>query len=329
VSVFKTSGMVRFALFVIAAAVLTVSKSLAAPYPDRPIHIIHPFAAGGGSDSILRIVAQELSQSTGMTFVVENKTGAGGRIGYAVGAKAVPDGYTLVTSETTYSMLPGLFGASLSWNPDTDLIPVTTFARVPMVIVVSPRLGVKTLQEFITRARTEPGKLNYGSSGVGSINHVVVELFKREAQVDLIHVPFKGGAEMVTGLLNGTVDLIIQSPVAVAPYIKDGKMVALAVASTKRIAALSGVPTVIEAGLPMFVVGNWFGLMAPRGTPQERIDWLYREVSKIVKAPESEHRFAAVGAEPYSIPPSELGELIQNETRRWTDVTKAAHIQAQ
>jgi tripartite-type tricarboxylate transporter receptor subunit TctC len=329
VGVFRTSGTARLALFAIAAAVLTVSKAIAAPYPDRPIHIIHPFAAGGGSDSVLRIVVQELSQSTGKAFVIENKTGAGGRIGYDAGAKAVPDGYTLVTSETTYSMLPGLFGASLSWNPDTALMPITTFARVPMVIVVNPRLQVKTLQEFITRARTEPGKLNYGSSGLGSINHIVAELFKREAQVDLTHVPFKGGAEMVTGLLNGTVDLIVQSPVAVTPYIKDGTMVALAVASTKRIAALSDVPTVIEGGLPTFVVGNWFGLMAPKGTPQERIEWLYREVSKVVKAPEREHRFAAIGAEPYSIPPSELGALIQNETRRWTEVTESAHIRAQ
>jgi tripartite-type tricarboxylate transporter receptor subunit TctC len=206
---------------------------------------------------------------------------------------------------------------------------VTTFAEVPMVVIVSPKLKVNTLKEFIALAKANPGKLNYGSSGIGSINHIVAELFTREANVDIAHVPFKGGGDMVVGLLNGTVDLIIQSPVAVIPHVTKGTMVALAIASTKRLSSLPDVPTVAEAGLPTYVVGTWFGLAAPKGTPIAAIDWLYREVSKVVLSPKSKERFAALGAEPFSIPPEELGKLMQSESRRWTEVIRAAHIKAE
>jgi len=311
----------------ILAAVVT-GQALA-QYPNKPVRIIHPFTAGGGSDVVVRYVAQELSEATGKTFLVENKTGAGGRIGYDAGAKALPDGYTLVTSETSYTMLPGLFGAALTWNPDADIVPVTTFAQVPMVVIVSPKLGVKSLREFIALAKANPGKFNYGSAGIGSINHIVAELFKREAGIDLTHVPFKGGGDMVVGLLSGAVDLIIQSPVAVIPHVTKGTMTALAIASTRRLESLPDVPTVVEAGLPTYVVGTWFGLAAPKGTPSESINWLYREIAKVVASPKSKERFAQLGATPYSIPPDELGNLMLAETRRWSDVIRAAQIKAE
>jgi tripartite-type tricarboxylate transporter receptor subunit TctC len=319
----KTFGIAKAAT---ALALFALATTATAQYPTRPVRILHPFGVGGGSDLVTRVVVQKLSENTGQSFIVENRTGAGGRIAYEAGAKAVGDGYTLVTGETTYCILGGLYGGALPWDHANDLIPVTVFAQTPFVIVVNPRLGVTTLRDFIERAKANPGKFNYGSAGVGSNNHIFGELFKREAGIDMAHIPYKGMGDAITGMFTGSVDLLVVGTAPVVQHINAGKMVPLAIASSKRSPALPNVPSVVEAGLPKFIVGNWFGLLAPKGTPTDVVSWLHKEVVRALAAPDVRERFAGLGVEPSGISPEELGVVMRDETERWTSVIKAAGI---
>lgn len=313
----------RFALILFLSAYAMQSG---AQYPDRPVRVLHPFAVGGGSDLITRIVLDKAGQNTGKAFVVENRTGAGGRVAYDAASKANPDGYTLVTGETTYGILAALYGKSLPWDAERDLVPITVFAQTPFVIVVPPKLNVKTLKEFIELAKANPGKLNYGSAGIGSNNHIFGELFKREAKVDLIHIPYKGMGDAITGLFNGSVDMLVVGTAPVVQHLQNGKLIALAIASPKRSSALPNVPSVVEAGLPGFVVGNWFGLMAPKGTPADIIEWWHQETVRALASPEVKARFLSLGVEPSGMPPLELAALMSEERRRWTEIIRSADI---
>jgi tripartite-type tricarboxylate transporter receptor subunit TctC len=311
----------------VLAALLVVATVVAADYPSKPVKIIVPFAVGGTGDIVARSIALTMGKNTGAAFVVENRTGAGGRIGYEAGAKSRGDGYTFVATDATYTMLPGLYG-ELNWDQANDLVPVTISAQAPFVVIVAPNAKAKTLQELVSYAKANPGTINYGSAGVGSVNHVVTELFKREAGIDITHVPYKGMGDAMTGMLTGTVDLLITALPTAFPHIKSGKAVALAVTSAKRSPALPDVPTVAES-VPGFVAGNWFGLTAPRGTPQEAIDYVHREVVRALASPEVKERLAAQGAEPSGISPQEMGKLLAEDTRRWTNVIRAAGIKAE
>src|SRR5207302_951153 len=197
-------------------------------------------------------------------------------------------------------------------------VPVTISAQAPFVIIVSPMAKIQTLGQLLAQAKANPGKITYGSAGIGSVNHIVTELFKREAKVDLLHVPYKGMGDAMTGLLTGSVDLIITAMPTAIPHIKSGKAVALAVTSAQRSPALPNVPTVREAGVPTYVAGNWFGLTAPKGTPPEAIAWIRGEVLKALAAPEVKERLAAQGAEPSGIAPDAFGKQLRDDTRRWT-----------
>jgi tripartite-type tricarboxylate transporter receptor subunit TctC len=196
-------------------------------------------------------------------------------------------------------------------------------------MIVGPDAKVKTLPELLAYAKANPGKITYGSAGIGSVNHIVTELFKREAGIDITHVPYKGMGEAMTGLLSGTVDLIITALPTAIPHIKSGKAVPLAVTSAKRSSALPDVPTVVESGVPRYVAGNWFGLTAPKGTPKEAIDYIHREVVKALAAPEVKERLAAQGAEPSGITPQEMGRMLVEDTKRWTSVIHTAGIKAE
>lgn len=318
--------MLRILKIVSALALIGVAFTAAAQYPTKPVRVLHPFAVGGGSDLVTRIVMQKMSELTGQSFVVENRTGAGGRIAYGAASKAAPDGYTLVTGETTYCILAALYGPALGWDAANDLVPVTVFAETPFVIVVNPKLGVKSLAELIALAEAKPGALNYGSAGVGSNNHIFGELFKREARVHITHIPYKGMGDAINGLLAGSVDMLVVGTAPVVRHIQAGKILALAMASAKRSPALPSVPSVVEAGLPNFTVGNWFGLMAPKGTPKEIVAWLHKEVVRALSTPEVRERFATLGVEPSGISPTALGALIRDETDRWANVIRAADI---
>jgi tripartite-type tricarboxylate transporter receptor subunit TctC len=311
-----------------ALAVLAIATQAVAQYPARPVKIIVPFAVGGTGDIVARIVSIKITEFTGKPFVVENRTGAGGRIGYEAGAKAPGDGYTLTATDATYTMLPGLYG-TLPWDQANDLVPVTISAQAPFVIIVSPMAKIQTLGQLLAQAKANPGKITYGSAGVGSVNHIVTELFKREAKVDLLHVPYKGMGDAMTGLLTGSVDLIITAMPTAIPHIKSGKAVPLAVTSAKRSTALPDVPTVIESGVPGYIAANWFGLTAPKGTPPEVIEYVRNGVLKALAAPDVKESLAAQGAEPSGITPEEFGKILRDDTKRWGELIRSAGIKAE
>ncbi len=300
----------------------------AAQYPAKPVKILVPFAAGGVTDIVTRVVAQRISVESGVSFIVENKTGASGRIAYDAAAKSAPDGYTLAAVDGAYSFLPAVY-PSLPWNYDTDLVPVTLSAQTPFVVVVGAGSGMKTLQDLVARAKAAPGKLNYGSAGVGGANHVVTEYFKRVAAVDLTHVPFRGMGDAMVGLIGGTVDVIITEQPTAMSNLKSGKIVPLAVTSSQRSKVLPGVPSAAEAGYPAFVANNWVGLTAPKGTSAETIAWLHKHVVAALAAPEVKERLDALGAEPSGIAPEEFAVVLRDDARRWAEVVRAAGIKAE
>ena len=314
----------RIALAFLAAL---LAQSAAAQYPSKPIRILVPFAAGGVTDIVTRVVAQRVGADSGSAVLVENKTGASGRIAYDAAAKSAPDGYTLAAVDGAYPVLPALY--SLTWDFGTDLVPVTISAQAPFVVVVRADSGIKTIGELVARAKANPGKLNYGSAGVGGANHVVTELFKRAAGVDLTHVPFRGMGDAMVGLFGGTVDVIITAQPTAMSNLKSGKIVPLAVSSTKRSRVLPNVPTGSEAGYPGFVASNWVGLMAPKGTPPEAIAWLHKHVVAALAAPDVKERLEALGAEPSGITPEEFAIVLRDDQKRWADVIHAANIKAE
>lgn len=309
-------------------ALLLLATAASAQYPTKPIRVINPFAVGGGSDTVMRIVAQRVSEDTGKVVLVDNKTGAGGRIGYGMGAKSAPDGYTAVLTDTTYTMMPALY-ASLPWDHANDLVPVASLAQTPFVIMVTPAMRISTVKQLIEYAKQNPGKVNYSSAGLGSVNHVVTELFMREAGVEMTHVPYKGTGDAVAGMLTGSVDLLIISVPGGAPNIKNGRLIGLAVTSGHRSPALPNVPSAVEAGIPKLIAGNWFGLTVPKGTPKEAIDWLNKSVSQALAAPAVSQQLLAQGAEPMQSTPAEFGTLMRSDTQRWTGVIRAANIKAE
>ena len=309
-----------------AAAVsvfLAFAGSAHANYPEKPIRIVVPFVAGGVSDNVARQVSQKISEQTGKVFVVENRGGAGGRIGYEAGAKAAPDGYTIVATDATYTMLPGIF-AKLNWE-HSDLTPVTLIAQMPFVIAANSGGKIKSLADLVAQAKANPGKINYGSSGNGGVNHLVTELFSRSAGISMQQVPYKGMGDAVIGLMGNQVDILVTAMPTGLPHVTSGKMTALAVSSAKRALAAPQIPTASELGVP-FVSNNWVGFTVPRGAPKEAYEWLQKSVVAAMATPDLTRRINAMGAEPNVLIGDEYGKMIQGETARWTEVIKAAGI---
>jgi tripartite-type tricarboxylate transporter receptor subunit TctC len=235
----------------------------------------------------------------------------------------------VVFIDRAYVMMRELYGTNLPWDSANDPVAVTLLTRAPFLVVVRPGLNIRSLRELIEFAKANPGKLNYGTSGVGSVNHVMGEVFAREAGVKLTHVPYKGMGDAITGMLGGTIDLLIVGSAPVTAHINAGRMVPLAVASQQRLAALPNVPSVVDAGLPGYIADNWFGLAAPRGTPPDIIDWLQREVARALASPEVKDRLAADGIEGSGISAAETAAVIREDTRRLADVIRAAGITAE
>ena len=306
-------------------AALGVSSVSAQGWPDKPVRLVVPYAPGGTTDFAARLIAEKLTQQTGKSFFVENKAGASGTIGTSQVAKSAPDGTTFLTNDTTYAMLPSLF-AKLPWDHGADLIPVTTIAVTPVVLVVAANSPFKTAQELIAHARANPGKLNFGSGGNGSSTHLSAEVLKKEAKLFITHIPYKGAGDAMIGLLGNQVDLLITAAPTAVPQVQGGKVRALAITGEKRLAGLPDVPTFKEAGLPGYTVSNWFGLAAPKGTPKEIIDKLQAEVAKALTDAKLKERFAAMGANPGGIAPAEFATFVRNETRLWTDISKSAGV---
>lgn len=318
--------MPNLAKAAVASIFLLLAGWAHAQYPDKPIKIVVPFVPGGVSDNIARQVAIKITEQTGKALIVENRAGAGGRIGYEAGAKAAPDGYTIVATDATYSMYPGIYG-KLAWE-HSDLTPVILIAQMPFVIAVSGSSKIKSLQDLVAQAKANPKKINYGSSGNGGVNHLVTELFSRSAGISMQQVPYKGMGDAVVGLLSNQVDLLVTAMPTGLPHVNSGKMTALAVSSAKRASAAPQIPTASEQGVP-FVSNNWVGFTVPKGAPREVYEWLSKSVIAAMSTPDLMQRINAMGAEPNLLVGDDYGKMIQSETARWTEVVKAAGIKVE
>ena len=316
--------MMRVAMAMVLAAV-TLAAQAQGNWPAQPVKIIVPYSPGGTVDFSARQIAQKLTEQLGKPFIVENKVGASGTIGDATVAKAPPDGYTVLANDTSYAMLPALF-KSLPWDHAKDLVPVTTIITTPVVLVVPAASPFKNAQELIDYARKNPGKLNFGSGGVGSSTHLNAELFRKEAKIDIAHIPYKGAGEAMTGIISANVDLLITASPTAMGQIKGGKIRALAVTGAKRSPAFPDTPTFGEIGLPGYTVTGWFGLAVPKGTPREIVTKLHAETVKALADPGLKERIAQQGAEPGGIPPEAFAKFVQEETVRWSELAKAAGV---
>ena len=299
------------------------------PYPTRPVRIIVPFAAGGVADLVPRVVGEKLAQKWGQPVVVENKTGASGNIGMAEGARAAPDGYTLVLAPTgNLTVNPVLF-PNLPFDTYKDLAPVTLLAQSPNVLVVHPSVPAKNFRELIAWAKANPNKLNFASPGEGSGAHLAGELLKIDAGISATHIPYKGIAPAVNDLLGGNVQMMFAGISTVLQHIKSGKLVAIAIASPKRNAQLPDVPTVDESGLPGFDVTSWYGIVTRAGTPPAIVQKIQRDMAEALQHEDVKARLASLGLEAVGNTPQQFGALIESETRKWTDIVRKANIKPQ
>jgi tripartite-type tricarboxylate transporter receptor subunit TctC len=311
-----------------AAALPVVSRvARAQAYPTRPVRWIVGFAPGGGNDIVARLMGQWLSERLGQPFVIENRPGAGTNIATEVVVNAPPDGYTLLLATTANAFNASLFG-KLNFNFIRDIAPVAGIIRVPLVMVVNPSVPAKTVPEFIAYAKANPGKLNMASSGNGSTIHVSGELFKMMAGVNMVHVPYRGGAPAMTDLLAGQVHVMFDNVPTSLQYIRAGKLRALAVTSSTRSELLPDLPTVGDF-LPGYEATAWYGLGAPTGTPPDIIDKLNKTTNAILADPKVEERFADLGATLLAGLPADFGKLIADDTEKWAKVIKSAGIKAE
>jgi len=310
-------------------ALLAATVCHAQSWPQKPVRVIVPFAPGGASDLMPRLVGEKLSSMWGQPVLIENRPGAAGNIGMEAGAKAAPDGYTLLAAPNGNLVVNPHMYSRLAYDVFRDLAPVTRIAAVQNVLVVNPEVPAKTVKELVTLAREKPGTLNFASPGNGSQAHVAVELLKLQLGLDLVHVPYQGVGPAMKDLLGGRINLMVAQVPAALPHIKAGKLRALGVASSAPLAALPDVPTIAAAaGLPGFEAVSWYALMAPAGTPREVIAKIHGDVAKALQLPDVRERLAGMGAEPSGESPAELAARIKAEYDRWGEVVRKANIKA-
>ncbi|MGE8367268.1 Bug family tripartite tricarboxylate transporter substrate binding protein [Cupriavidus basilensis] len=312
-----------------AGAVLLSTLGLAQPalaeaaYPAKVIRLVVPFPPGGSTDTLARLLAEQLKEELGQSVVVENKAGAGGNIGGDAVAKAAPDGYTLLLAAAGATVINPSLYARMSYDPVRDLAPVTMLAREHNLMVVNPSIPARNLKEFIAYARTRPGTLSFGSPGNGSPAQLAGELLNQSAGIKLQHVPYKGSGPAVADLIAGHITMMIDNMPALLPYVQSGRLRALAVASDKRASALPDVPTMEEAGLKGYVVTAWKGLMAPAGTPRPIIARLHDATAKILARPQMRKRLVDLGAEPVGNTPEQFAAQIRSDTAWWAALVKS------
>ncbi len=317
----------RVLLYVFFIAAFLPMTAAAQSYPSKPVRLIVPFPPGGSNDVVGRMIAAQLSTRLDKPVIVENQGGAGGLIGTEMAARAQPDGYTLLLISVAYAFIPAIY--KLPYDPATAFTPVAILGAGPVVIAVTSKLPVGSLKELIALAKEKPGELNYATAGVGSFQHLASELFKQQAGVDIVHIPFKGGGPAMMDVIAGNTQITIGSLIQTLPQIKAGKLKALGVGSANRIPALPDVPTISEAGVPGYEVTNWWGIVVPAGTPRSVIDRLHKDLTVVVASPETKKRFEAEGSEPLSMSPDEFGRFIAAETVKWARVVKDAGIRAE
>jgi tripartite-type tricarboxylate transporter receptor subunit TctC len=313
-------------LFLLMAPSAWAQSDPAVGYPDRPVRFVVPWPAGGGTDIFARAISEKLQQSLGQPFVVDNRPGASGNIGAAEVARAKPDGYTIMIGTITLATNPALY-KTLGFDPIKDLATVTLVAGVPHMLVVNPALPAKNVKELIALAKQSPGKLTYSSAGVGSPFQIAAELFKQSANVDILHVPYKGGAPAIADVIGDHVDMTFANLVAVLPQAQAGQVRALAVTGATRSGAAPDIPTIAEAGLPGYAFSSWFGVLAPAGTPPGIVRKLNVEIVKALRSPEVSTQLSAQGADLIAGTPEQFEAFLKSETAKWNKVIHAAGIE--
>jgi tripartite-type tricarboxylate transporter receptor subunit TctC len=314
-------------------AVLALAFAIAAPaalaqtYPAKPVRLVAPFAPGGGSDFIARLMAQKLAERMGQQVVVENRPGAGGNLGAESVVRAPADGYTILLTPASYTVNPALY--RLAFDPIADITPIIQLSQGPFVVAVHPSVPAKTLKELVAVAAKAPDKLSYASSGNGSIVHLATEYFLDTAKVKIVHIPYKGSGPALNDTVAGNVQLVFGSVAAALQYVRSGRLRALAVTTAQRIPAAPDVPTVAEAGYPGYEVINWHGLAGPKGMPREAVARLNREANEALKSPDVEKILAADGLTAAGGTPERFEAIIRSETVRWAKVVKQAGVKVE
>jgi tripartite-type tricarboxylate transporter receptor subunit TctC len=308
------------------AAMLAAARAAhAQAYPGKPIQLVVPLGPGGINDIISRLIAQKLTESWGQSVVIVNKPGAGGIIGSEAVAKAPPDGYTLLMVYSSHMVNPSLY-AKLPYDTIRDFAPITLVNTVNLVLTVGASVPVTSVRELIALAKARPGQLNYGTIGIGSLGHLAGIRFVKAADIDVVQVPYKSAPEVTTALLSGDATFYFDSPITALPFIRSGKVKALAVTSATRSSVLPDVPTVAEAGLPGFDVVGWNGLVAPAGTPRPIIEKLNAEIVRILRSPEMAASLKEQGVDVVGDTPEDFGNIIQADIATWREIIKAAGI---
>ncbi|WP_454764754.1 Bug family tripartite tricarboxylate transporter substrate binding protein [Cupriavidus campinensis] len=304
------------------AGALHAPAAQADTWPSKPVTVIVPFPAGGGTDAFARPLTAQLSKQLGKQFIIDNRGGAGGTVGASIAAKAAPDGYTLFVGGAHHAIAPSFY-KKLDYDIEKDFIPITVIAQPPQVVVVNPvKVQANTLKELIAYAKANPGKLNYGSAGNGSSHHLAGELFKLQTQTFITHIPYKGAGPALSDLIAGQVDMVFDGLGSSAQHIRAGRIKALAVASKTRSAAFPNVPTAAEAGVPGYEVSTWYALWAPKGTPKEVVDKLYAETTKALNSPEMKQIWLQNGSETPAFTPDQFAQFEHAEIKRWADVVQ-------
>jgi len=317
-----------FLSLVLTAFVLFASPVLAQDYPVRPIRIVVPFAAGGAVDSLARIVGNKLSEQLGQPVLVENKAGAGGNIAADTVAKAAPDGHTILLTTNGLAISPALY-RSLPYDTEKDLLPVTILIASPMVLVATPKFAATSLKDVIAAAKAEPGKLSYGSTGIGNPLHLTMELLKTEAGIDIVNVPYRGDAPLSTALIAGDVQLAVVPIATARANIEANVLRAIAITSLKRSASVPNVPTVAEQGIAGFDMSSWQGFFVPAGTPRPIVERIASETRKALESPDVKARLAGFAAEAVGNSPDEFAKSFKEDLARYAKIVQAAKIPLQ
>jgi tripartite-type tricarboxylate transporter receptor subunit TctC len=322
----------RVVMAACVGGVMLVAASLAAPsagaqadYPSRPITIVVPYAAGGATDLLARMIAEQLKSGLGATVVVENKPGAASTVGGSHVAKAAPDGYTLLMATSTTLAISKALYKKLPYDPVADFTPITLVAAVPFSLVVNPSLPVNSLKDFIAYAKSKPGELSYGSSGNGSPHHLGAEMLKTAAGLDIRHVPYRGSVPAMQDVIGGHIPFMFVDLQPALPHIREGKLKVLGVTTASRVAAAPDIPTLAEAGLPGYELVAWQGVVAPAGVPRPIVDRLAKQISALVSAPETRTKLLGIALEPLpGSTPDSFAAFVKSEVERWALIVKAS-----
>ena len=315
----------RFAGALFAACLCVTAVAAAAEYPSKPIRLVVPYAAGGSTDTLARIVGQQLGERLGQQVVIDNRTGAGTIIGTEIAAQAVPDGYTLLMATPPLAVNPALYG-KVPYDLERDFAAVTNVAGSSNLLVVHPSVPAHSVKELVALLRSNPGKFNYGSSGVGGASHLAMALFASMAGVDVQHIPYKGGAPAVTDLVAGRLNLAMANLTTAQPHIRAGRLRGLGVGTKTRSPLFPEMPTISEAGVPGYEANNWNGIVAPKKIARPIVERLHREVVAVLSDPATAKRLAAQGLEPVGDTPIQFARYLKDEAAKWGKLVKSAGI---